>query len=145
MMDVSCFGTCTCVGRDCCVVLYHSFLISRADIDECLSNPCPQVCDNSPGSYSCRCREGFSLDQTTNKCKGKPATISIAVRMYLFFVSRQTTQSYNYTGTTLQSESAQFQKYKIGCLQLFATKRNTFYVVSCCHYCTFHQHYCFLL
>ena len=38
-----------------------------ADIDECDTNPCDQLCTNTVGSYSCGCYEGYELDNN-NKC-----------------------------------------------------------------------------
>uniref|UniRef100_A0A3B3T6Z0 Thrombomodulin n=1 Tax=Paramormyrops kingsleyae TaxID=1676925 RepID=A0A3B3T6Z0_9TELE len=29
------------------------------DIDECLKSPCQHICSNTPGSYTCKCRDGF--------------------------------------------------------------------------------------
>ena len=43
------------------------------DIDECLNsavcNDDNSVCVNTPGTFRCECKEGFSLDQKTQKCK----------------------------------------------------------------------------
>lgn len=36
-----------------------------SDIDECVTNPCSQVCSNTPGSYSCSCHAGFRLVGTS--------------------------------------------------------------------------------
>lgn len=47
-----------------------------SDIDECNSNPCDNygVCLDSPNSYKCECKSGF----TGNNCQiGKGITISI--------------------------------------------------------------------
>ncbi|XP_064121625.1 protein HEG homolog 1-like [Macrobrachium nipponense] len=43
---------------------------SAKDIDECLSNPCPDVsvCTNTPGSYLCQCPPGYNL--TSGACVG---------------------------------------------------------------------------
>lgn len=40
------------------------------DVDECETNNggCPQVCLNTIGSYSCKCRDGFIMDE--DSCKG---------------------------------------------------------------------------
>ena len=41
------------------------------DIDECLSNStCPEVCINTPGSYSCGCEEGRELSEDGSICRG---------------------------------------------------------------------------
>ncbi|XP_048829917.1 complement component C1q receptor-like [Brienomyrus brachyistius] len=45
------------------------------DIDECLQSPCQHMCLNTPGSYICKCRDGFvpkKNDQT--KCEQHCAT-----------------------------------------------------------------------
>ncbi|XP_038128775.1 complement component C1q receptor-like [Cyprinodon tularosa] len=34
---------------------------SCPDVDECLRSPCPQLCQNLPGTFECRCREGYLL------------------------------------------------------------------------------------
>ena len=39
-----------------------------ADINECLSNPCDQICDNTMGSFECRCASGYSLEGSV--CRG---------------------------------------------------------------------------
>lgn len=47
----------------------------RADIDECATDKfacdSTQVCENTPGSYQCECRSGFSMDNVVNACVGK--------------------------------------------------------------------------
>ena len=37
---------------------FYDFLI---DIDECLSNPCDDICTNTNGSFACSCSSG-SID-----------------------------------------------------------------------------------
>lgn len=46
---------------------------SLTDVDECAKNNgnCDQMCENSPGSYQCKCRSGFSLDADKHTCNGK--------------------------------------------------------------------------
>lgn len=42
-----------------------------ADVDECSSSPCHHgVCANTPGSYHCRCHEGFQATLTKQACVG---------------------------------------------------------------------------
>ena len=42
------------------------------DIDECLRpNNCSQVCENTVGSFTCRCRQGFELEADGEQCRGK--------------------------------------------------------------------------
>ena len=48
-----------------------SFLTS--DFDECQSNQtnsCSQFCINAPGSYSCACENGYSLNDNKKSCDG---------------------------------------------------------------------------
>ena len=46
------------------------------DIDECESAPCAMnaACDNTEGSFSCSCNEGFNGDGLT-LCEGKQALL----------------------------------------------------------------------
>ena len=42
-----------------------------ADVDECASSPCRHGdCINAPGSYRCRCHEGFQATLTKQVCLG---------------------------------------------------------------------------
>jgi len=42
-----------------------------ADVDECASSPCHHGdCINTPGSYRCRCHEGFQATLTKQACLG---------------------------------------------------------------------------
>ena len=42
------------------------------DIDECQENlhSCQHVCNNTDGSYSCGCNEGYMLDSDGQNCTG---------------------------------------------------------------------------
>ena len=43
------------------------------DFDECQSNQtnsCSQLCINAPGSYSCACQNGYSLNDDKESCDG---------------------------------------------------------------------------
>ena len=43
------------------------------DFDECQSNQtnsCSQLCINAPGSYSCDCQNGYSLNDDKESCDG---------------------------------------------------------------------------
>lgn len=43
-----------------------------ADIDECQGpNDCQQQCENTEGSYTCSCTEGFTLNIDSRSCVGK--------------------------------------------------------------------------
>ncbi|XP_063059788.1 endosialin [Engraulis encrasicolus] len=46
----------------------HGYLLapdgrSCVDIDECQQAPCPQLCVNAPGTFECRCLEGYRPDE----------------------------------------------------------------------------------
>ena len=43
-----------------------------SDIDECDGvNDCQQLCQNTEGSYTCSCSEGFTLNSDNRTCNGK--------------------------------------------------------------------------
>lgn len=45
--------------------------LSLADLDECSSNPCVNGdCINTPGSYHCKCHEGYQGTPTKQACIG---------------------------------------------------------------------------
>ncbi len=46
------------------------FLITHADIDECLESPCDQECGNSDGGFECICERGYVLDTDERSCLG---------------------------------------------------------------------------
>ena len=43
------------------------------DVNECetLNGGCDHQCNNTPGSFNCKCRKGFSLDGNGKTCIGK--------------------------------------------------------------------------
>ena len=43
------------------------------DIDECAANTdgCEQVCQDTPGSYTCSCQPGYTLNRDNRTCTGK--------------------------------------------------------------------------
>ena len=45
---------------------------SILDIDECSENlnGCQQNCENTPGSFKCKCRPGYMLDYDGKSCIG---------------------------------------------------------------------------
>lgn len=64
-------------------VLYYFFPILITDINECDTNNenCEQICENSQGSYQCKCHSGFSLHKK-HKCYGKSAEYIVAKWKY---------------------------------------------------------------
>ena len=50
---------------------YNCLKIS--DVDECSEDPspCSHICNNEPGSFSCECRENYTLDTDNASCVGK--------------------------------------------------------------------------
>lgn len=61
-----------------CLVLRISYhFVSSLDVDECINSnthncdiPTRATCTNTPGSFTCRCKSGFSGNGTTGTCKG---------------------------------------------------------------------------
>lgn len=57
-----------------CVTLFWTFPLLCVDNNECASDPnlCGSngVCQNTPGSFSCDCQRGFSLDPNAQTCEG---------------------------------------------------------------------------
>ena len=55
-------------------VMEKKYLILLAilfpDIDECRYGYCQQLCANVPGSYSCTCNPGFTLNEDGRSCQG---------------------------------------------------------------------------
>lgn len=55
------------------LISFHACLLFT-DINECLiagSNQCNQNCHNTVGSYTCSCRDGYSLDSNRFGCSGR--------------------------------------------------------------------------
>lgn len=50
---------------------YNHLTKACVDIDECATNPCKafEVCENSQGSYHCRCIDGYSRDEPDGDCE----------------------------------------------------------------------------
>ena len=53
------------------IVRFHVFFLNL-DIDECRykNHFCSDICENSPGSYTCSCREGFTIYRDRKYCIG---------------------------------------------------------------------------
>lgn len=47
-------------------------IINSPDVDECLllNHGCDQECDNTEGSYVCKCNTGYELDHDERSCLG---------------------------------------------------------------------------
>ena len=57
-------------------------ILLSPDINECAGiNPCQQLCENTDGSYTCSCTEGFNLTASTGTCTGR--SIAIAGKLCL--------------------------------------------------------------
>ena len=52
------------------IISHLSYVIP--DIDECAlgTHGCDQTCTNTPGSYTCSCRSGYTLDRNGAACNG---------------------------------------------------------------------------
>ena len=68
-----------------CIIIWastnHWFLSFWIDIPECSNGQarCLQECTETPGSYECRCYDGYSLDDNGYSCNGKTCTELICV------------------------------------------------------------------
>ena len=53
------------ICRACCLL--------SIDVNECATNNgnCDQICNNTKGSYQCKCGNGFALNSDKHKCDGK--------------------------------------------------------------------------
>jgi len=51
-----------------CDYLVISVFFFIADIDECKSNPCTQICTNTVGTYICSCNKGYTLQADGTTC-----------------------------------------------------------------------------
>lgn len=57
-------------------LLQGTGFVDRRDINECTEFPgiCENGrCKNTPGGFSCRCNQGYSLDENGVKCLGEAA------------------------------------------------------------------------
>ena len=51
--------------------VYLPYTLPHLDTDECIVGSCSQNCANTNGSFTCSCRNGFSLDSDGRSCNGK--------------------------------------------------------------------------
>lgn len=56
------------------VCVYVCLYWCTIDNNECLTNNggCDDICTNTPGSYTCSCKDGYELDADKHTCNGKP-------------------------------------------------------------------------
>jgi len=49
---------------------YLNIVCNIVDVNECNEalDTCEQLCQNTPGSYICSCRQGYTFNSTTNHC-----------------------------------------------------------------------------
>ena len=51
---------------------HYNIYVFVADIDECLTaNNCDQNCIDGVGTYTCGCRDGFTLNNDLRTCRGR--------------------------------------------------------------------------
>ena len=56
------------------LVIYFTYYDFSLDIDECREDPrlCQGgICQNAPGTFSCDCPKGYSLNTESRICEGK--------------------------------------------------------------------------
>ena len=51
-----------------------SLLLRNVDINECIDSDCEQMCNNTVGSYTCSCNNGYSLNSDGRNCSGMVTT-----------------------------------------------------------------------
>nr|XP_026695954.1 low-density lipoprotein receptor-related protein 2-like isoform X2 [Ciona intestinalis] len=63
-----------------------------ADIDECARHYCSQACDNTEGSFYCKCDDGYLLDSDGTTCKvtSEPRIIDVTNRNYIYELNADT-------------------------------------------------------
>lgn len=49
------------------VLVYIVYFVDVNECDEVLDT-CDQLCINIPGSYNCSCRQGYTLNSSSNAC-----------------------------------------------------------------------------
>lgn len=60
-----------CIKPDTCKCpIGYAGKYCEDEINECITEkPCDQLCFNTEGSYYCRCRDGFALQEDKQSCK----------------------------------------------------------------------------
>ena len=64
--------------------MYVIFPVIYVDINECNTNKggCEHSCSNTPGSYSCSCNTGYSLDLDNRGCSRKEGYYTLGITLY---------------------------------------------------------------
>ena len=65
-------------------VTINYFFTFYTDINECETSsqyPCDQICENTAGSYKCKCKPGFMLDYDGKSCTGK-------ITMWFYWINK---------------------------------------------------------
>ena len=73
------------------------FFFFVSDRDECLDNRggCSQLCTNTPGSFSCSCRTGFTLHSNGASCTGNDTESGFVVTATPDVTTKQTCDPQN--------------------------------------------------
>ena len=64
------------------IIIIKLVVLLLLDFDECVNemdNNCAQMCQNTNGSYSCECRDGYSLASNGYSCYGKSTLMSTII------------------------------------------------------------------
>ena len=64
------------------IIIIKLVVLLLLDFDECVNemdNNCAQMCQNTNGSYSCECRDGYSLASNGYSCSGKSTLMSTII------------------------------------------------------------------
>ena len=61
-------------------LIHLTMLNLFTDVDECLNpSSCSHICENTVGSYKCRCHKGYRLSPRDHRCRAEGIDISIAL------------------------------------------------------------------
>lgn len=65
--------------------------ILHTDVDECkIQYPCSQICENIPGTFRCKCVEGYALERDKTSCKtfkSKVTASTLPLSLQLIIIS----------------------------------------------------------
>ena len=51
------------------------------DVDECLLTPCEQLCNDTEGSFTCSCEDGYRLNDDGRTCDGTLLATVLSTRI----------------------------------------------------------------